>query len=82
MGIPITDLKRRLYEKILNLKKASIIAIVGHFLPVCFVFFFSDTIRFESFSIPRLSTVIIKSQGCTLNSQEPTKLSEIFLIPR
>ena len=43
-----------------QLKKPNIIAIVGRFLPVRF---FPDSTRIELFSVPRLSTVIIKYQG-------------------
>ena len=48
---------------------------MGRFL----VWFFPDSTRIEPLSVPRLSTVITKYQGGTLNSQEPTKLNQIFI---
>ena len=42
--------------------------------------FLPDSTRIEPFSVPQLSTAIIKCQGWTLNSHVPIKLSQIFLV--
>ena len=60
------------FTKKFSIKKPNIIAIVGRFLPVK---------RIKPLSVHELSTVIIKYQGWwTLNSHDPTKFSQIFLV--
>ena len=61
-----------------SIKKPYLIAIVGSFIPVCSFFFFADSTLFEPFFNSSVVNGIIKYQGCTLHSGDPTKLSQIF----
>ena len=60
-----------------SIKKPNFTTVVARYLPVRFSF--PDSMRIEPLSVPRLSRVIIKYQGRTLNSQKPTKWNQIFL---
>ena len=76
MGLPIKDLRKH-YTKFSHLKSLILLPLCEDpFLPSCVDVFFPDSTRFEPFSIPQLSTVIIKSEGCTLYSQESPNIFE------